>query len=266
MTLPVAETYKDLKQKAESVLRGRLDDMIEEEIAYNNILPQYDPRGKINPNVNSYNRELMTSRYFPPNYQVAADTYVESMMNNMPYIEFDTSRGAAMGEEATAINSIFRTTALADDFAPDMASVLRHGIRKGICAAELVPIDKKVSGYMFNNGKMEPYEKVHKGHFRLIRYNPETTLIDPNADPDRIQETAAYIIVEHGIFSQDVFIKLAKENGWQYDPNEIKPANFRDPRIDYLRRAEGVSPDSNGIKVSKVFYNDGMVDVVVNDT
>jgi len=265
MVLPIAEKYKDLKQKAEAVVRPRLDDMIEEEIAYNNILPQYDPKGKINPYVNSYNRELMVSRYFPPNYQVSVDSYVESMVNNMPYIEFDTSKGPATGRESIAINKIFRTTALADDFSPDMASVLRHGVRKGICVCELVPVEKKISGFIWEKGRAVPYDRVHKGHFRLIQYNPETTLIDPNADPDRIQETAAYIIVERGIYSQAMFDKIAAENGWKNDPNEIKPGSYRDPKLNYLRNIEGFGVDTNGIKVSKVFYCDGMVDVVVND-
>lgn len=265
MTMTVSTTYKKMKQEAEAVLKGRLDDMTEEEIAYNNILPQYDKRGKINPNVNSYNQELMTSRYFPVNYQVTADTYVESMVNNMPFIEFDTSRGEATGDEATAINKIFRTTALADDFFPDMASVLRHGIRKGICVCELIPYEKKISGYALKEGRMQPFDKVYKGHFKLIRYNPETTLIDPNADPDRIQETASYIIVEHGIYSEDMFDKVMQENGWEYDKNEVKAGNFREPRVDYVRQIEGVGVSSQGYKISKVFYADGMVDVVVND-
>lgn len=265
MPMKIAENYKKLKMDAEAVLKGRLDDMTEEEIAYNNILPQYDKRGKINPNVNSYNQELMTSRYFPVNYQVTADTYVESMVNNMPFIEFDTSRGEASGDEATAINRIFRTTALADDFFPDMASVLRNGIRKGVCACELIPYEKKISGYALQGGKMQPFDQVYKGHFKLIRYNPETTLIDPNADPDRIQETASYVIVEHGIYSEAMFDKVMTENGWQYDKNEVKAGNFREPRVDYVRQIEGVGSNSDGYKISKVFYNDGMVDVVVND-
>lgn len=261
----IAESYKKLKMDAEAVLKGRLDDMTEEEIAYNNILPQYDKRGKINPNVNSYNQELMTSRYFPVNYQVTADTYVESMVNNMPFIEFDTSRGEATGDEATAINRIFRTTALADDFFPDMASVLRNGIRKGVCACELIPYQKKISGFAMKDGAMQPFDQAYKGHFKLIRYNPETTLIDPNADPDRIQETASYIIVEHGIYSEAMFDKVMKENGWEYDKNEVKASNFREPRVDYVRQIEGVGTDSGNYKISKVFYSDGMVDVVVND-
>lgn len=266
MPMKIAEDYKRLKMEAEAVLKGRLDDMTEEEIAYNNILPQYDARGKINPHVNSYNQELMTSRYFPVNYQVTVDTYVESMVNNMPFIEFDTSRGEATGDEATAINRIFRTTALADDFFPDMASVLRNGIRKGICACELVPYEKKISGYALKDGKMQPFDQVYKGHFKLIRYNPETTLIDPNADPDRIQETASYIIVEHGVYSEEMFDKVMKENGWDYDKNEVKASNYREPRVDYVRKIEGVGTDSKNFKISKVFYADGMVDVVVNDT
>ena len=266
MPMKIAEKYKTLKQEAEAVLKGRLDDMTEEAIAYNNILPQYDTRGKINPNVNSYNQELMTSRYFPVNYQVTADTYVESMVNNMPFIEFDTSRGEATGDEATAINRIFRTTALADDFFPDMASVLRQGIRKGVCACELVPYEKKISGYELKGGKMQPFDKTYKGHFKLIRYNPETTLIDPNADPDRIQETASYVIVEHGIYSEEMFDKVMTENGWQYDKNEVKASNYRETRVDYIRQKEGVGVDSKNYKISKVFYADGMVDVVVNDT
>jgi len=266
MPTQVATEYKKLKQDAEAVFKGRLDDMLEEEIAYNNILPQADKYGKINPNVNSYGGELMTSRYFPVNYQVTVDTYVESMANNMPFIEFDTSRGEATGDEATAINRIFRTTALADDFFKDIESVLRHGIRKGICVCELIPYEKKISGYALKEGKMAPYDQVYKGHFKLIRYNPETTLIDPNADPDRIQETASYIIVEHGIYSEAMFDKVMKENNWPYDKNEIKAGNFREPRVEYIRKKEGASSDTKGYKISKVFYSDGMVDVVVNDT
>lgn len=265
MPMEVAVQYKELKARCKSVVDARINDMIEEEIAYNNILPQYDPQGKINPNVNSYNKEFTTSRYFIPHYQVAVDTYIESMVNNMPYIEFDTSRGAATGDEAMAINRIFRTTALADDFFVEMASVLRHGVRKGICVSELVPVEKKISGIRWVNGKEEKYEKSYKGHFRLIRYNPETTYIDPNADPDRVQETASYIIVDHGIYSQAMFEKVMRENNWSYDPQELKPGNYRDSRIAYLRNLEGVSDDLHGYKISKVFFSDGMVDVIVND-
>ena len=256
-------TFAHKLNLAKGAVQGRLDDMSEESIAYMNILPCYDPRnGKVVTEMEQY---VDQNQYFPPDYQVTVDRYANSLLESVPVIEFQTNGVDFTEDDVTILNNEIERFYTADDLNSKMTDALRIGLRKGICAMELISTSRDVSGKMWREGVQIDRPIVEeKGHMDLIVYPPQRTFIDPNADPTRPRETAAYVIVELGTFSEDVFKVMAEKNKWNIDYEIVKPEFTVNLNMEYVKNMQGVQ-SQEGYAVSKIFYQDGMVDVIINN-
>ena len=257
--------FKNLKKKAETASQKLRQDLYEEELAYNGIMPQYNESGDLYKDPEYYRQDEIISTYMTADYQVSVDTYSESMFFKLPTIRMNAAKGVMTIDDRTAINSELRRISMLADLDKKIMSVLRTGIRKAYCVCELVPKSIKASGYVGNIDSPEEFETLEEQIMDLIVYDPMSTYIDPNADPDNVRKTAQYCIVDLGKYSMEVFKKMCKENGWKVDYSKVSETSMKkNPYTSSIRSIEGVE-DSEGVLISKLFTNDGYVQVVFNN-
>ena len=259
------ENFAALKQAANEASKQRRNEMYEEEIAYNGYVPQFNDSGVLIKDQSYYEQEDVVSTYMTSDYQVSIDTYAESMFFKLPTIRMNSADGVMSGEDSTAINKEFRRISMLSDMDRRIMSVLYTGIRKAVCVSELIPKKVSVSGKVGIGGELKDPDVRTEWTMDLIKYNPLTTYIDPNADPDNIRRTADYCIVDVGSYSEETFKAMAKLNGWNVDIEKLCETKRREDILQRVRKIDSMD-ETDAIKVSKLFTRDGMVQVVFNDT
>lgn len=262
----ILQDFSDKKEAAKNSLDRVTSWMREEEIAYNYSLPLYDQdtQDLIEDGSSEY---ATSSAYFPADYPNTIDLYTDFMLMNIPVMTLEGNK--PMSEQVvTQINDNVRRIITTDSLDRKIRAVVRKGLRKSVCACELVPTEKTIEGMIVaDNGTEQMDINNEKGHVDLISYPPEDTFIDPYADPDDMRNTAEYCIVDMATMSIARFKSVAEEEGWEYEEKWLnsgghKFTNYQDAQQisgrNLVRRREVV-------QISKMYERDGMVTIVLND-
>ena len=245
--------YSTLKSQAETYLDDIRKSIEEAERIYNNQLP-----------TEKQNKMQTVSKYLVSDYAAAIDTYAENLLQRFPNLDLESSKELLEQDTVDDINKIVARISATNGLYKKLWHIAHTGLRKRVCAFEVVPKTITKSGYKIIDGQMQEYTYKYKGNIDIIKYETENVLIDPNANPDNPIETADYVIVELGLFSENTFMAMAQENGWDVDIKKIRTQlSNTGMRID-MKQYNGIS-NTEGVLVDKMFKRDGTVEVVVNN-
>lgn len=265
MSDKILHDFKDKKHYAKIESDTAREWMKEEEIAYNYLFPQrvrdqvkdLDDDDYYNPNY---------SQYFPSDYPHAIGIYTDFMLTNMPFLELEGNEPLSQ-RSIDQINKNIKKIITTDNIERSIKSIIRRGMRKSVCACELIPVDQVRSGLIVgDDGIKEEENTIEKGHVKLIKYPPEDTFIDPMADPDDIRNTAEYCIIDVELLSVDMFKYRAEQEGWEYEETWL---NTGYGQFTYNMESRGISGQNISSRkkmlVSKMFESDGTIKVILND-